>query len=289
MNSFYSFHFVVSQKMTQYLSHFTLQYMMTDNYSELVPLWLNAVGGTTLIVDSALDTGYDVAYDPDECTVILNERMTNDSTLISRLLIDCESVGYDDEFADQITMESAATSSVDHFSATTFDLYASTTSYYPGLSATFNYTVSDRLGNVIPDDLAENTTIALTVAEDSFVSLLVIDEDGECQICREGVWLSAVSLESSVGDNYTVDLSLPTTSGNDRTANDRLVLRESQLTFEITGCPASFGADPNNFTCTQCGHDEYNIDDHHVRECMPCDSTENTGYAITCIDCIRVL
>lgn len=153
------------------------------SYSEIL---FSALGGTMLIVDSVLDDELDAGYNGDSCTVIVNDRLTNDSAMIYRLIINCTAFDIDDDFTVNYTMDSAVTDYVDHFSAIQIGIYPETTTYYPGESITFNYSITDRLGNVIDDETIQNTTI--TLSSGSFVGLLAIDEDGDCLLCEEVKW-----------------------------------------------------------------------------------------------------
>ena len=226
--------------------------------------------GTVLIVDSVIDNGYDIGYNPDECTTVLNERLNGDNDSISRLIIECNVFEFDNDFMTENVMTSAATSFVDHFSASMFELHPLSTSYYPGMNQMFNYTVTDRRGNVIEDGLVQNTTITLSTA--FFSSLLWFDVNGDCQICEEGVWISDISLADDVGEQYTLHLSVD---------NNRLILAQDAITLNITGCPAGYGADSDNFTCSICEADTYNLEDGSLRECTDCDTVNNPGILCT--------
>ncbi len=122
------------------------------------------------------------------------------------------------------------------------------------------------MGNVIEDEVAENSSI--TVEGDSFVSLLWIDGGGHCQICEEGMWISALSLSQHVGSQYSLHFS---------SDNNRLILGQSELTLNVTGCPAGFGAVSSNFTCSLCEVASFNIEDDFVRECLSCAPELNSG------------
>ena len=123
----------------------------------------------------------------------------------------------------------------------------------------FNYSVTDRLGNVIEEETVRNSTVGLYSA--SFVSVLSFDENGDCQVCEEGVWLSAVSVEDNVGETYTLQVSAN---------NDRLVLAQSELTVNVTGCPIGYGVDSTNYSCAVCDVGTYNIESDFVRDCHSC-------------------
>ena len=233
-----------------------------STHSVLFPV----TNGTALIVDSVIDDGYDIGYNSDECTMVLNERLNGDDDSISRLIIECNHFEFDDDFMTQNVMTSAATLFVDHFSASMFELIPLSTSYYPGMSQMFNYTVTDRVGNVIEDGLVQNTTIILSTT--SFTSLLWFDVNGHCQICEEGVWISDVSVADDVGEQRTLQLSAD---------NNRLILAQNAITLNITGCPAGYGADSDNFTCSICETDTYNLKDGSLRECLDCDTENNPG------------
>ena len=147
-----------------------------------------AAGGTTLIVDSEIGDGLDIGVNAENCTVIGNERLVDDIESISSLIFECISFEITStktatEFNVSYTMDSAVTEYVDYFSAIKFDICPESTTYFPGESITFNFSVSDRLGNVMENDALQNTTI--TLSSGSFVGLLWIDEKGDCLLCEE--------------------------------------------------------------------------------------------------------
>ena len=130
---------------------------------------------------------------------------------------------------------------MDHFSATKLDIAPLVLEYYPGLSVEFSYFVTDRLGNIIPDEMATSTEVRLETA--SFVSLLWIDYWGTCKICEEGVLLSDLSIANDIGTVYEMNVS---------TDNDYLLLSDFTVSFEIIGCPIGYGSDSNNNSCDIC-------------------------------------
>ena len=196
--------------------------------------------------------------------MIYNERLSNDTKEISRMLFDCEDYTLKSDFNVANTMNASVTEYVDHFSATNIELYAASTLYYPGLSMEFYYWVTDRLGSVIDGAAADNTTITLT--DGSFVTMLYIDSNGECQNCDDGVMLSELSIADNIGDNYTLTFAAD---------NDRLILGLKEVTFNVTGCPVGYGADSNNNTCTVCGALTYNMEENFVRNCLSCEVGED--------------
>ena len=222
--------------------------------------------GTVLIVDSEIDDGYDIGYNVHACTVALNERLYGDNESIARFFMGCNSFDFGDEFPIENVMSSGTLSFADHFSASMMVLRPQSFSYYPGMSQKFNYSVTDRLGNVIGDGLVQNTTITLSTA--SFSGLLWFDSNGYCQICEEGVWFSDISLDDHVGDEYALQFSMD---------NDRLVLVQDEITLNIIGCPSGYGADSDNFTCSICDADTYNLGNSSLRQCLSCDPSNNPG------------
>ena len=127
----------------------------------------------------------------------------------------------------------------------------------------FNYTVRDRLGNVIGGERAENMT--LEISGESFVSLLQFDDGGHCQICEEGLWLSSISVDSDFTE-YTLQISMD---------SNNLVLGQSDIVLDITGCPAGYGVASDEVLCSICDVGTYNLDDDVLRKCNSCDSDKN--------------
>ena len=209
--------------------------------------------------------GLDISYNAADCDVIYNERLSTDSSELSRLLIDCDDFELESDFAVNRSMSSSVTDYVDHFSATLITLYPNSTSYYPGYSETFDYVVTDRLGTVVE---AKVTSTYMKLSHESFSSYLSIDKYGDCQNCEDGVLLSEISISSDFGTNYTLDVLANT---------DSFIMSTETITFNITGCPVGYGADSNNNTCTVCDTFTYNIEDNFVRNCLSCDPDDNDG------------
>ena len=184
-----------------------------------------------------LAQGLDISYNGDDCTVMYNDRLLNDSENIYRLAIECDEFDFDDDFTTAQTMDSDATAFVTHFSASMLEIQVNSTSYYPGESLQLDYVVLDRLGNVIENEIVQSTTI--TLASDAFVTLLWIDEYGDCQICDEGVWFSDISVVDHVGTQYPVAISMD---------NDELVLVHTHFVLDIVGCPIGYGVKSDNFS-----------------------------------------
>ena len=255
-------------------------YLMTANHSNIAldnieinilhedpyPVVFGLNAGTALVVDSQIHRGYDISYDADDCIVIHNDRLANDTAMIARLMIECNLFDPEHDFKIENAMNSEVTKTVEHFSAYTLWFYALSTSYYPGMNVQFNYTITDRLNNVIADMTAKNITVTLVDLTESFVTKLWIDGSGRCQICEDGVWLSSVTMESQLDEAYSLGIEM---------SNNELILKQNNVIFNITGCPARFGVDSRNLTCSRCDAFTYNDRNNSVRECMSCDPNIN--------------
>ena len=205
--------------------------------NETYPVMFAVIGGTALIVDSVIDDPFDFLYNTENCTVIHNERMENISE-ISRLSIDCGSFELLDEFNVSHSMSAEVTEYVAFMSASQISIEPKSLDYYPGLNMEFNYSVMDRMGNIIQNETLDNET-DIQLIGGSFATSLTISAGGVCVNCEEGVMFSDLSISGDVGSEYTLELS---------SDNDQLVLAQSELTFNITGCPIRYGADSNNLT-----------------------------------------
>merc|ERR1719474_2160363 len=241
--------------------------------NESYPVMFAVVDGTALIVDSVIEDGYDFLFNEDSCDVLYNERLDDDLTEISRLTIDCDDFEPLGKFNVSRVTDAPSSDTVGFMSASLILIEPSSYDYYPGLSQKFNYSVTDRNGNLVANgSVGDVTEIQLTGG--TFVASLTIEEDGFCSSCIEGVMFSDLSIDEDVGSEYTLALS---------TDNELLVLSQSEITFSITGCPVGYGSDSNNYTCTVCDSDTYNIEDGFVRECLDCDPDDmNTG--IHCVN-----
>ena len=227
------------------------------------PIMYGVSGGTTLIVDSVIKNGYDVSYNADNCTVIHNDRLTSNHSMISWLMIECENFVLGQHYNIQATSSSSTSAFVDHFSPTTLWFKPVSTSYYPGGDLMFNYTISDRLDNVVHEEHAHNITI--TMFGDSFITFPQIDEEGRCEICEEGLWISPISINNDY-QTYTLQMTMDT---------DELVLGQSNITLNITGCPSSFGLVSGELLCSKCEVGTFNLDDDTTSECRSCDPDQN--------------
>ena len=146
-------------------------------------IMFGALSGSVLIMDSQIGDGLDVGFNDGECRVIANDRLTNDWSMIYRLIIECGNFRIGDNFAVKYTMDSAVTDYVDHFSAIKIGIHPESIWYFPGESMTFIYSVTDRLGNAIEHEKLQNTTI--TLSSDTFTGSLWIHGNGECPLCEE--------------------------------------------------------------------------------------------------------
>ena len=201
---------------------------ITSSLNVSLPIMYGVSGGITLIADSAIENGYDVSYNADNCSVIHNDRLNSNHSMINWLMIECENFEVENDFNVQTTSSSPTTAFVDHFSPTTLWFQPVSTSYYPGENVQFHYPIGDRLGNVIDEEHAENITINLS--GDSFISSLRIDEKGHCLICEKGLWLSSITTDN-VLENYKIQMAM---------GNDELVLGQSTITLNIIECPVGF-------------------------------------------------
>ena len=190
-----------------------------------------------------------------------NDRLLNDTERFARLQIDCVNA-VSDGFDVANTMDSETAEYVNHLSATMIEIVSNSSTYYPGELQQIDYMVTDRMGNVIDTALA-NTTIMLE--GDTFTSELYVDGDGVCDSCG-GIWLNDVSISNNVGMNYSLQID---------TDNEELILTESELIFEVTGCPMGYGADSKNVSCTACTTNTYNVDDNFIGECFDCNPDDN--------------
>ena len=206
-----------------------------------------------------IEQGHDISYNGDNCTVLHNDRLLNDTESIARLQIQCADA-VTDGFDIANTMDSETTKYVDHLSATMVEIVSNSSTYYPGELLQIDYVVMDRMGTVIDIHLT-NTTI--WVRGDSFFSSLRIDDNGVCDSCG-GIWISDVSIANNVGKNYTLQIDID---------NDQLVQTDNILIIDVTGCPMGYGADSKNYSCTLCDTDSYNVDDDFVGQCHDCDSS----------------
>lgn len=232
---------------------------------------LLAMDGTVFLVDSVVANGGDIAFNADDCSLILDERLSTDSAVISRLLMECTDFEVGGIFNVENAQSLELTVFVDHLSASRLHFAANQTmEYHPGFSVPFNYAITDRLGNVIDgaDFVGSGNLTEIRLATDSFLGIVEIEDDGECPLCAEGIVFSEVLLARDVGLQYTVQIAM---------ADALLVLEQTAMTFNVTGCPSGYGADSNNLSCTLCGAGHYNIDRHSVRNCLDCDAHSNSG------------
>eukprot|EP01083_Nonionella_stella_P205245 747594_1 len=223
------------------------------------------------IIDSYIMTSdqmhYDISYDAVNCNVTINERLTNQTNVISKLSIRCLDSWYDSESLQQV-MHAQQTQFMDHLSASKLILYPTTHLYFPGQLLPFEYRITDRTGNDVDFIPTDGITVDLELESGSFKTQLYIDRWGRCSLCDQGALIYSVSIQDSLRNSVLMQLSVE---------NDILVLDSEELSVNITGCPIGYGSDGNNFTCSVCDRDYFNLVKDNVNYCTPCDSDNNPG------------
>eukprot|EP01083_Nonionella_stella_P025231 69516_1 len=211
---------------------------------------------------------YDISYDAVNCNVTINERLTNQTNAISKLSIQCLHSYYIFPETLQPVMHAQQTQFVHHLSASKLIMNPTFRLYFPGQLLRFEYRITDRTGNDVDFIPTDGITVDLELESGSFRTQLYIDKLGKCLLCDKGALIYSVSIQDSLRERLLMQLSVE---------SNILVLDSEELSVNITGCPIGYGSDENNFTCSVCDADYFNLFDGSVNSCSSCDSDKNPG------------
>ena len=245
-----------------------------DNVNITVSDWIprnlisSAINGNILLVDSYIMNGYDISYNNDSCDLIQNHRLKSNAQHIASMLISCviSTQGY-----LQSTLNSSVTSYIEHLSQYRLNLIPESLSYYPGGKLLFKHQILDKLGNIIPTNYTSSLSIGIQTS--SFYTEVQITQNNECPICDDGILINTLSIDHNSGSISTLNISM---------INTPLILSNSALSLNVTGCPRMYGPSPSNYTCIPCNTDYFSIKQFNVEQCSTCDP-DNNPY-ITCAD-----
>eukprot|EP01083_Nonionella_stella_P104728 300551_1 len=144
--------------------------------------------------------------------------------------------------------------------------------YVPGQKLKLMYSFYDMNYNAIQNELIR-TPIVLSFESTSTDELvpnfqLIINENGECPQCVDGITLSSIKLDA-VGKNYSFNALV---SSNQLVANDA-------LTVIITDCPAGYGSTGTEI-CDVCNRGYFNVFSTDNNMCYYCN--ENAVEGVSC-------
>eukprot|EP01083_Nonionella_stella_P098536 277138_1 len=217
-----------------------------------------------LMVDSFL-ADHDILHKHTLCSVVHNDRLSNNTFAISRLHIHCGDNGWALDSGWNKSMDSNRTQLVNHLHATKINFTPKSLWYYPGGLLQFEYTISDMLNNEIDYD-ANGLLIRLhSNAFFTDINLKYVD--------TTGILLTDVSIADNIGDEYAIFVEV---------LQGLFVAEYTMITLHIIGCPMGFGPDANNFTCIACNTDSYNLINGNVEQCISCAPESNAD--VKCMD-----
>ena len=237
----------------------------SDDENARAIIW--GISSKVLLIDIVMniDTHYP-NYAPIIFTNILSG-FTNDTKFATAILFDIGS--FDSGFIWKNTSQSLQSNYVDNSQPAKLYFNSNSTSYYPGEALKFEWYITDKFGKKI--NITDNT-VRIQLNGDTFSSEVIIDETGQCLLCETGVLINEISINQDVGAIYDVNIEV---------IDNVLILDEDIISLDITGCPIGYGSDANNFTCSVCDTDFYNLNEDNVDKCKSCDIDKNPS--IICI------
>ena len=101
-----------------------------------------------------------------------------------------------------------------------------------------------------------------------------IQQGADCSICHAGYGpIPIISIDENITDSFVLSMTME---------NNQLISYYKSFPFDVIGCPVGKGPDINNFTCTPCGNEYYNLASNNLDECKSCNMDTNSG--IQCYD-----
>eukprot|EP01084_Bolivina_argentea_P002505 4628_1 len=246
-----------------YNSHIVLDNIQILGDSNAARAFVFGNPSKILLIDALITINL-TYYPNNHGRVLYEDVLFNNTQYVSAILFDLRS--YNSSLQHKLNY-------VYHSSPMRLFFNSYSTSYYPGKLLKFQWNITDRFGNHIDivENKLNNVTVTTQINGDAFSTELVINEAGECPLCETGVLINDISIEDNIGDVYHLNLKI---------LDSVLILYSSTISLNITGCPARYGSDSNNFTCTICETNHYNLHENNVENCKSCDINNNP--AITC-------
>eukprot|EP01083_Nonionella_stella_P238725 836372_1 len=244
---------------------------------------LNMINGNYLLVDTQIDYQYknlSANYRYHEANILVNNdncnincySHTNHGLFISVLHVTCPYDVYNYNSSSLIGMVYDA----QNYSLSPQFIGVSplnnTREYVPGQKLKLMHSLYDINYNMI-DNAFINTPIVLTFESTSTDELvpnfqLIINENGECPQCVDGITLSSIKLDA-VGKNY---------SFNALVQSNQLVANEA-LSVIIADCPTGYGSTGTNI-CDVCNRGYFNVFSTGNNLCYYCN--ENAVEGVSC-------
>ena len=218
---------------------------------------ISVVDGVRIVfIDAVLNKNADIIL-PAFCDIACHQIVDSNMSLIRQLIVDCNSTYFGDE---PISIRSNTEyESFEYWSAERLILNNHTSStVYPGGSLPISYSIVDRYGDIV-DDYAANISIRLytyNVRELLFYSYLLIDENGQCPLCEDGIYVQGISIDD-VNRTYTITVDV-----------DGDVLIANDINFTVAPCSSGYAVFGGQ--CSECIDGLYSIDET-VDECIICD------------------
>eukprot|EP01084_Bolivina_argentea_P268864 456808_1 len=128
--------------------------------------------------------------------------------------------------------------------------------YYPGEFLLFEYMVMDKFGNKI-DDYNHAVTLTAYIENKGYSEQIIIDEEGHCQICDDGIYVPSITLKE-VGN--VIQYHLKDTEN---------VLLISDVNIVVVKCPTGYGSDTGSH-CTKCPENFYKLTPDTITPCKHC-------------------
>eukprot|EP01084_Bolivina_argentea_P123178 218298_1 len=215
---------------------------------------IDVSAGHLLMFDVVLDEYLDISY-ANHCAIhcfeVIND--TNASLILSQIYGSC-TTGIAMNHSLSLLSDSQSLH-VSHWSAASIQL-TSTEQYYAGGKLYINYSIVDALGHIITD-YDQQIQIALSSDVLNLHLIIIIESNGDCSICEQGIYIQTASIEH-VGSNYTIHTSI---------SNDELTVND--LTFGVIPCPSGFGRSGAAQQCEICTNGYFSLYPT-IHECVEC-------------------
>eukprot|EP01084_Bolivina_argentea_P287942 494129_1 len=247
----------------------------TFNHTDL----LHIMNGNYLFVDTIINSSshHDIKIN-EHCDVNCYSIVNNDFNLISTLHVMCENTS--DTFNNTVSIhEISEVQYKSHWSPYLIKIVPHNNgSYVPGEALSLNYSIYDEYNNIIDVVNQEFILNFKSTNPEHLISSfqLVINSDGICTECRNGISFSAVTLDM-VNQTYTFSGSVANNFAN---INDL-------LTITVKSCPSGYGASGTRGLCDACARGYVNLVPTE-EPCYYCNENEIDGITCPGLDSIIV-
>eukprot|EP01083_Nonionella_stella_P087722 244128_1 len=252
-----------------------------DNNTDL----LNIMSGNHLLINTIIEYA-NTSINHSVFNILINDRNCNincysraDETFMSVLHVTCLNYYTNATFEDSVSIDTIYEPKTDSLSPLFVDIFTlNNGDYVPGQKLPLNYSLFDMYDHPISHQIIRDPIVVTyqSSTDDLLPDFqLIINENGECPQCDDGILFSALTV-ALVGNNYSFDSSV----------ENHQLLPSSAMDITVVNCPIGHGSTTTS-VCDVCKEGYFNLFDDDNNMCYYCNQLLVDG--VRCLGSYAVL